>query len=105
MREKKYFYEEWLNGLTERDLQCSLLVFIFFVHVFLDVVSSSSPNVPTISDQPATSNENVEEDVDINNVKYTLSEMSKDLQSQATIFGPDSARAGDELKPNQSKDF
>ena len=31
--------------------------------------------------------------------------MSKDLQSRATIFGPDSARAGDELKPNQPKDF
>ena len=31
--------------------------------------------------------------------------MSKDLQSQATIFGPDSARPGDELKPNQPKDF
>ena len=61
--------------------------------------------MPTISDQPATSNENVEEDVNINNVKYTLSEMSKDLQSQATIFGPDSARAGDELKGNQLKDF
>ena len=61
--------------------------------------------MPTISDQPATYNENVEEDVDINNVKYTLSEMSKDLQSRATIFGPDSARAGDELKPNQPKDF
>ena len=61
--------------------------------------------MPTISDQPATSNENVEEDVDINNVKYTLSEMSKDLQSRATIFGPDSACARDELKPNQPKDF
>ena len=94
-----------LNGLTERDLLCSLLVFIFFIHVFLDVVLSSSPKVPTISDQPATSNENVEEDVDINNVKYTLSEMSKDLQSRATIFGPDSPRAGDELKPCQPKDF
>ena len=91
--------------MTERDLLCSLFVFIFFIHVFLDVVSSSSPNVPTISDQPATSNENDEEDVDINNVKYTLSEMSKDLQSRATIFGPDSARAGYELKPNQPKDF
>ena len=31
--------------------------------------------------------------------------MSKDLQSRATIFGPDSARAGDESKPNQPKDF
>ena len=31
--------------------------------------------------------------------------MSKDLQSRAIIFGPDSARAGNELKPNQSKDF
>ena len=31
--------------------------------------------------------------------------MSKDLQSRATIFGPDSARAGDEFKPNQPKDF
>ena len=61
--------------------------------------------MPTISDQPATSNENVEEDGDINNVKYTLSEMSKDLQSRATIFGHDSARTGDELKPNQPKDF
>ena len=91
--------------MTERDLLCSLLVFIFFIHVFLDVASSSSPNVPTISDQPAASNENVEEDVDINNVKYTLSEMSKDLQSRATIFGPDSARARDELKRNQPKDF
>ena len=30
--------------------------------------------------------------------------MSKDLQSRATIFRPDSARAGDELKPNQPKD-
>ena len=61
--------------------------------------------MPTISDQPATSNENVKEDIDINNVKYTLTEMSKDLQSRATIFGPDSARARDELKPNQPKDF
>ena len=80
-------------------------LYIFFIHVFLDVVSSTSPNVPTISDQPATSNENVEEDVDINNVKYTLSEMSKDLQSRATIFRTDSARTGDELKSNQPKHF
>ena len=74
--------------------------------MFLDIVSTSDPkNVPKTSDQSVVnSNANVETN-NTKDDKYTLLEMSKELESRSTVFGPDSARAGEELKPNQPKDF
>lgn len=61
--------------------------------MFLDIVSTSDPkNVPKTSDQSVVnSNANVETN-NTKDDKYTLLEMSKELESRSTVFGPDSRR-------------